>query len=174
MDSAKCFFALVDLESLASNPPILDQNRVFHSDSEVGVSFQPLSDILKRMNSSNPHPCISCGACCASFRVAFYWREAEKGSAFEVPTHLTVDLDANTRCMKGTESKHKPCCSSLRGHIGERAWCSIYESRPSPCREFKASYENGFQNIRCDDARAKHGLKPLNKRDWKRYHEHEI
>ncbi|HGC1012017.1 TPA: YkgJ family cysteine cluster protein, partial [Escherichia coli] len=22
---------------------------------------------------SNPNPCITCGACCAFFRVSFYW-----------------------------------------------------------------------------------------------------
>ena len=113
-----------------------------------------------------PHPCLSCGACCASFRVAFYWREAERGSSFEVPTHLTVDLDSHLRCMKGTEVKHRPCCTSLRGKIGHKAWCSIYESRPSPCREFQASFENGYPNPRCDEARKKHGLRALTKQDW--------
>lgn len=126
------------------------------------------------MNSKLTHPCLECGACCAFFRVAFHWREAEKGSSFEVPTELTEDLDHDTRCMKGTSKKHKPQCSSLRGKIGELAWCSIYENRPTPCRAFTASYENGYENPRCDEARKKHGLKPLTKNDWKRIHEHEV
>ncbi len=126
------------------------------------------------MSNSQLHPCLECGACCAYFRVAFYWREAEKGSRFEVPTHLTEDLDTESRCMKGTSTKHQPRCQSLRGKIGTHAWCSIYENRPSPCREFKASYEDGYQNPRCDDAREKHGLKALTKWDWKKHDDHEL
>ncbi|WP_374212354.1 YkgJ family cysteine cluster protein [Thiothrix subterranea] len=25
----------------------------------------------------NPNPCMTCGACCASFRVSFYWGETD-------------------------------------------------------------------------------------------------
>ncbi|EGR9493162.1 YkgJ family cysteine cluster protein, partial [Escherichia coli] len=25
---------------------------------------------------NNPNPCMTCGACCAFFRVSFYWAEA--------------------------------------------------------------------------------------------------
>lgn len=95
--------------------------------------------------------------------------EAEKGCGFEVPVHLTEDLDLRTRCMKGTASKHQPRCTALKGKIGEFAMCTNYEHRPSPCRNFKASFEDGTQNSRCDDARKKHGLLPLNKSYWKTY-----
>lgn len=110
------------------------------------------------------HPCIQCGACCASFRVAFYWREGEVSEHDKaVPKDLWEDLTPEKRCMKGTLSKHKPRCVALRGKIGERAMCSIYENRSSTCRRFKASYEDGYHNPRCDEARAKHGLAPLTK-----------
>ncbi|HBP8873638.1 TPA: YkgJ family cysteine cluster protein, partial [Escherichia coli] len=26
---------------------------------------------------NNPNPCMRCGACCAFFRVSFYWAEAD-------------------------------------------------------------------------------------------------
>ncbi|EEX7666747.1 YkgJ family cysteine cluster protein, partial [Escherichia coli] len=26
---------------------------------------------------NNPNPCMTCGACCAFFRVSFYWAEAD-------------------------------------------------------------------------------------------------
>ena len=113
-----------------------------------------------------PHPCQKCGACCAYFRVGFYWWEAETESEYQVPKHLTVDLDFRQRCMKGTEHKHQNRCVALTGKIGEHVSCSIYEHRPTPCRQFKASYENGEQEPRCDQARAKHGLEPLTKYDW--------
>lgn len=68
--------------------------------------------------------------------------------------------------MRGTNDKHHPKCQALNGRIGKDAKCSIYEKRPTPCREFRASYEEGHQNRRCDEARAKHGLRPLTPQDW--------
>lgn len=127
------------------------------------------------MDSPKKHPCLTCGACCASFRVAFYWREAEsKDCKNAVPADSFEDLDGMSRCMKGTNDKHHPKCVALTGTIGKDAHCTIYENRPSPCRKFEASYEDGTQNIRCDEARAKHGLRPLKLIDWKRFREPEV
>jgi Fe-S-cluster containining protein len=108
------------------------------------------------------HPCHSCGACCAYFRVAFYWREAESfpdQDSFE-------DFDSLKRQMRGTNQKHGLRCCKLEGKVGEQVSCSMYKDRPTPCREFRASYENGEQNQRCDEARAHYGLPPLRPRDW--------
>lgn len=113
------------------------------------------------------HPCLSCGACCAFFRVEFYWREANaEDTENAVPIDQCLDLTTSTRCMKGTEVKHQPKCQALRGRIGKSVHCSIYANRSSVCRNFTASYENGKQNLRCDEARRKHGLSPLRREDW--------
>lgn len=79
---------------------------------------------------------------------------------------MAVDLDSTYRCMKGTEVKHQIKCSGLTGRIGHNAHCTIYHNRPTPCRNFMASYENGKHNPRCDEARAAHGLKPLRRSDY--------
>jgi uncharacterized protein len=119
------------------------------------------------VESSKKHPCLECGACCASFRVGFYWREAEPSDTPNaVPPGYFEDLDSQSRCMKGTNNKHHPKCVALAGKIGKDGHCTIYQNRPTPCRRFEASYENGRQNTRCDDARVRHGLKPLTPRDW--------
>jgi Fe-S-cluster containining protein len=68
--------------------------------------------------------------------------------------------------MKGTNSKHNGRCIALTGEVGKKVACGIYEWRPSPCRNFMASYENGYHNPRCDEARAKYGLRPLVKSDF--------
>lgn len=116
------------------------------------------------------HPCIGCGACCAHFRVQFYWREANQGEQPEqrisVPMEMTEELDSRFRCMKGTNDKHHPKCVALNGKIGKDASCTIYSARPTPCRDFKASFEDGHRYQRCDDARMFHGLKPLQPSDW--------
>lgn len=113
------------------------------------------------------NPCVSCGACCAHFRVQFYWREANAAdSAHPVPVHLFEELTSQHRCMKGTADKHHPKCQGLQGRIGRDASCSIYSLRPTPCRDFKASYEDGHKHERCDQARERHGLKALTVHDW--------
>lgn len=57
-------------------------------------------------------------------------------------------------------------CVALHGHVGRHVSCRIYQNRPSPCRNFKASYEDGTQNPRCDESRVARGLEPLTLKDW--------
>jgi Fe-S-cluster containining protein len=116
--------------------------------------------------SSGYNPCITCGACCAHFRVSFYWAEADDVTPGGVPQELTEESPPFRRTMKGTNQRHNMRCVALAGRIGEKVGCSIYTSRPNPCRAFEASYEFGTQNKRCDEARHKFGLKPLRLEDW--------
>lgn len=111
-----------------------------------------------------PHPCFSCGACCAHYRVSFYWAEADDAGG-TVPHHLTERLDMYRLIMAGTA--HKPVrCVALLGKVGEATQCTIYENRSSTCAEFPPSWENGEANPRCDSARAAWGLPPLSP-DWR-------
>ena len=108
---------------------------------------------------AKPHPCLTCGACCATFRVSFYWAEP-------VPAELTEPLNAFRAHMKHAPDPERPRCVALQGEIGRQVACSIYGERPTPCRDFEASYEKGEPNPRCDRARERHGLQPLTPRDW--------
>ena len=38
------------------------------------------------------HPCLRCGACCAWFRVAFHWTEADTVLGGAVPAALLVGI----------------------------------------------------------------------------------
>lgn len=40
------------------------------------------------MSDAN-HPCLRCGACCASFRVAFHWSETDAHPGGITPAALT-------------------------------------------------------------------------------------
>ena len=106
------------------------------------------------------NPCLSCGACCAFFRVSFYWVEADAALGGGVPTELVVPVNAHLLAMRGTE--HQPArCGALQGEIGLQTQCVIYPQRPSPCREL-APWDEEFQpNDKCERARAAHGLPPL-------------
>jgi Fe-S-cluster containining protein len=109
------------------------------------------------------NPCIACGACCATFRVSFYWSEAEASLGGSVPIALTEQVSPQHRCMKGTNQKN-PRCIALEGTIGQEVGCTIYEQRPSPCREFGVQWhEDHFTIIaedlvRCNRARVQRGL----------------
>ncbi|EBS8503575.1 TPA: YkgJ family cysteine cluster protein [Salmonella enterica] len=107
------------------------------------------------------NPCMTCGACCAYFRVSFYWAEGGDASG-RVPASLTEPVTPFLRCMAGTNQK-QPHCKALIGTPGENVSCAIYENRPSTCREFSISGEGGEVNEACNRARARYGLPPLYK-----------
>jgi Fe-S-cluster containining protein len=97
------------------------------------------------------NPCLNCGACCASFRVSFYWAES---TAIGLPDRLTEQVNSFYSCMAGT-NQPSPRCHALQGEIGGAVACTVYEQRPSPCRELQAGEE------KCNRARARHGLPPI-------------
>ncbi|WP_287925048.1 YkgJ family cysteine cluster protein [Diaphorobacter sp.] len=99
------------------------------------------------------HPCLTCGACCASFRVDFSVHETEELGGC-VPDGLVVPVTDHTARMRGTDHA-QPRCSALTGQVGLRAACGIYEWRPSPCREFEAG------SAACNRARQRHHLPVL-------------
>lgn len=105
------------------------------------------------------NPCINCGACCAFFRVSFYWGETTDGSG-RVPAEMTMKVNDFLSCMSGTSGKTVRC-SALQGEVGQTVCCSIYEDRSSTCREFEYSWEKGVHQPDCDKARAAYGLPPL-------------
>ena len=92
--------------------------------------------------------CRNCGACCASFRVSFYWAEAD---AIGLPEGLLEQITPWHVCMTGTNSA-LPRCFALTGEIGKHVVCRLYEQRPSPCREVQAG------DTQCARARRRYGL----------------
>ena len=111
------------------------------------------------------HPCLSCGACCAYFRVSFHWSEADPALGGVVPFDLTEPLRTHERVMRGT-SQAQPRCIALDADIGHRSRCSIHDRRPSVCAALAASYEFGLPSRQCDLARSAHGLPVLTPQDW--------
>jgi uncharacterized protein len=111
------------------------------------------------------HPCSRCGACCAYFRVAFHWSEAEHSLGGEVPLAFTEKLDAHRLVMRGTQASH-PRCMVLEGVVGQDTRCGIYVQRPSVCRALQPAWESGAPSAQCDKARVAHGLLPLCPDDW--------
>lgn len=106
------------------------------------------------------NPCLQCGACCAYFRVSFYWSEADPFLGGSVPAELTEAINSYRSAMKGTLCAPARC-AALDGGIGESVRCTIYPGRPSPCRELEPWDATGRPDEKCSRARAAHGLPPL-------------
>ena len=105
----------------------------------------------EHMNPEDIHPCTSCGACCAHFRVSFHWLEAcQRG----LPADGLIPVTPHLVCLPGT-SAAPIRCGFLEGSVGSRTACSVYPARPSPCREVMPG------DAQCLKARSAHGLPPL-------------
>ena len=101
--------------------------------------------------------CQTCGACCAAFRVDFHPVELAGGSFAwgpGVPVEMTVPVTAHIVRMCGTDAS-EPRCVALAGEVGVAVNCTIYDGRPSPCREFDT------EHVACNRARQRSGLPPL-------------
>lgn len=116
--------------------------------------------------SKEKNPCVGCGACCAFFRVSFHWMECKSaGGTGTVPDENTEQVNFHHVAMKGTTGAN-PRCIKLEGELGKDAKCSDYDNRPTPCRDFDASWQFGEHEPRCDKARLSHNLPLLTKDDW--------
>lgn len=95
--------------------------------------------------------CQRCGACCAHYRVSFYWAEGDDAPGGHVPVALTEPLTPHLRCMQGTSSG-SPHCVALQGQVGVSVGCAIYAQRPSTCHEVQVG------DAQCLKSRAHHGV----------------
>ncbi len=104
--------------------------------------------------------CTRCGACCATYRVAFLRHELDSEPGGWVPDALTEALGRRGACMAGTRRSPRRCVA-LRGTVGVDACCAIYPQRPSACRAFAPDAGEGHGDPACAEARRRHGLPPL-------------
>jgi uncharacterized protein len=89
--------------------------------------------------------CTTCGACCS---ISADWpriqTDRDRGPEGP-PRHMRNDDDSAMRCAGDR-------CVALEGAIGQRVVCTIYERRPSTCRDCEAG------SVSCLVARTAHGL----------------
>ena len=108
---------------------------------------------------------MSCGACCAIFRVNLTPADVDPERGGRVPITLTEPLRSNELAMRGTSSAQSRCVA-LDADIGRYSRCTIYELRSVTCKSVTASYEHGVRDAKCDIARKTHGLPLLTPNDW--------
>lgn len=102
-------------------------------------------------NMSDSNPCTHCGACCAYFRVSFYWGETCAHPNGSVPVELTEPVSPYYVAMRGTNQVKKRCVA-LSGEVGKEVSCTIYAARSSSCHECQAG------DARCNRARRAWGM----------------
>jgi uncharacterized protein len=97
--------------------------------------------------------CRQCGACCAFFRVSFYWAEASQRG---LPDSCLEQLDRHRATLAGT-NRPAPRCCALEGEVGKQVTCLVYAARPSPCRDVQPGDDQ------CNKARARYGLPAIDR-----------
>ena len=87
-------------------------------------------DATTMTTADSAHPCLSCGACCASFRVDFavYEMQAMGGT---VPDGLALDVNGSTCRMRGTEQVPIRC-AALTGQVASRWPAASTNCAPRP------------------------------------------
>lgn len=105
------------------------------------------------------NPCMNCGACCVVYRASFYWSEVDDIREGGVPVHLTERVN-NFRIAMRKKTVQDKRCIALHGVPGQNVRCTIYERRPSVCRNFEPSWKAGHDNPLCSRARALLGFDP--------------
>ena len=104
--------------------------------------------------------CMKCGACCATYPVLFGREELDTEPEGWVPTALAEPYLTRCAHMRGTTQSPRRCVA-LEGTVGAEVRCTIYDQRPSPCRDFAPEADSGGADARCADARRAHGMLPF-------------
>jgi hypothetical protein len=102
--------------------------------------------------------CTGCGACCCNpnenrAEGFSYWVEIEARDRVltrpKLAARLIVHDDEGRPHLRLDDHDR---CVALRGRLGERVWCSIYEDRPRACQRVEAG------SARCLQYRAERGI----------------
>lgn len=108
-----------------------------------------------RKTQPSSDECRSCGACCLpSWSDPAYVSLTESDIKRLPPRyhlHISRGGELATKVSEAKAGPHKGAevcsCVALRGSVGHRVSCAIYESRPELCRSFKPG------SLACRDAR---------------------
>ena len=99
--------------------------------------------------------CGECGACCTAFVRVPTEPESEvpEDACWTVTKEIGTEQVTVDRFIRRDAGSHY--CSQLRGELGVKVGCSIYESRPGTCRTFEAGSD------RCHAIRRAYGIEPF-------------
>ena len=98
--------------------------------------------------------CVTCGVCCSFTLIAPIEKDRNEGlpSYWEVYPDDAPDEPPILRVMPRDDENGQ--CVNLDGELGKKVGCSVYEHRPSGCRDFEAGSD------RCREYRRMYGIEP--------------
>lgn len=79
-------------------------------------------------------PCQDCGVCCQYYKSVGV-EETEENFAFLQANDLLRTNEYGEFEMKADKANR---CAALRGEVGKKVECSVYENRPNACRQYVA------------------------------------
>ncbi len=128
----------------------------------------PLDRLSKDLNErvtvakDSPIPdCTTCGVCCEFAVLVPVSFEESKQIARTIDV-LLDDVEEEIVIDRILPRNSDGRCENLMGRLGESIGCSIYEKRPSPCRDFEAGSD------RCHEFRRMYGIeKQLSDEEFK-------
>ena len=96
------------------------------------------------MSLKDAFDCQSCGACCHNMDYNVK-RDLEDYVEVNVRSGLLEDDETARKYTFVRKGKHymrmvgpQPRCIALEGTLGKRVACTVYESRPTPCRKVQS------------------------------------
>jgi Fe-S-cluster containining protein len=96
--------------------------------------------------------CRTCGACCAPERNDALYVGIGPIDVTRLTAHFRRQYVAQDSILTKLDPRGRCVCVALRGAIGRRVSCSIYERRPEECRRLTAGSKD------CLSARRQAGL----------------
>ena len=119
-----------------------------------GLSNTLKNNVATPANAPIP-ACLTCGACCRS-HLCVGVRPSDSVEP-DLVWNITVETEGKEivvdRYLKRNEETF--ACTALKGTIGERVECTIYETRPVMCRQIEAGSD------RCHAIRRAFGIEPF-------------
>jgi Fe-S-cluster containining protein len=111
------------------------------------------------VNGGPEYDCQTCGACCVQFGPydgnAYVYLDGKEAADLRRLGLPVVEGALGSSCLGARPhdgAGGRPACVAFTGTLGGRCGCSVYEVRPSVCRE----YEVG--GLLCRQAREQAGL----------------
>ena len=98
---------------------------------------------MSRRNVSIPMPdCRSCGACCGpstddATHVQLFDVDVKRLSPAFRRSHVVEGFGEDSHQLRTKRGSSGTVCVALRGSVGHRVLCAIYERRPTLCEQFK-------------------------------------
>lgn len=89
------------------------------------------------MHEVTGNDCVRCGACCVSEYDLDTYVDVEPHEAKLIPARMLLRRHGFSSLKTKKTRLGYVVCTALRGTLGKRVRCAIYEYRPGVCRSFK-------------------------------------